>query len=183
VPAFGIKQDAIPGFVRDAWLEADKPGVYRGQCAELCGKEHGFMPIVVEVKSAEDYAKWLDEHKKSAAAAAEDPGKTWTLQELIARGEKVFAANCAACHQASGKGVPGAFPALDGSTAVTGPKDAQIKTVLNGVAKNGQPTAMVAWRNTLSDADIAAVITYTRNSWSNHTGEAIQPSEVKADRG
>jgi cytochrome c oxidase subunit 2 len=179
VPAFGVKQDAIPGFVRDSWFKAEKPGIYRGQCSELCGKEHGFMPIVVEVKSTDDYAKWVAEHKKAAAAAADDPNKAWGLPDLLARGEKVFLANCAACHQASGKGVPGAFPALDGSKIVNGPKEAQIKTVLNGVVKNGQPTAMVAWRNTLSDTDIAAVITYTRNSWSNHTGEAIQPSEVK----
>ena len=103
-------------------------------------------------------------------------------KDLIARGEKVFVANCAACHQANGKGVAGAFPALDGSKIVTGPKDAQIKIVLNGVVKDGKPTAMVAWRSTLSDVDIAAVVTYTRNSWSNHTGEAIQPSEVKGDR-
>jgi cytochrome c oxidase subunit II len=182
VPAFGVKQDAIPGFVRDSWFKAETPGIYRGQCSELCGKEHGFMPVVVEVKSAEDYAKWLDEHKKAAAAAADDPNKVWDLKELIARGEKVFGANCAACHQANGKGVPGSFPALDGSSVVNGPKDGQIKTVLNGVVKNGQPTAMVPWRNTLSDVDIASVITYTRNSWGNHTGEAIQPSEVKADR-
>jgi len=183
VPAFGVKQDAIPGFVRDSWFKAEKPGIYRGQCSELCGKEHGFMPIVVEVKAPDDYAKWLDEHKKQAAAAADDPNKVWDQRELLARGEKIFTANCAACHQANGKGVPGAFPALDGSPVVNGPKDGQIKTVLNGVVKNGQPTAMVPWRNTLSDVDIAAVITYTRNSWGNHTGEAIQPSEVKADRG
>jgi cytochrome c oxidase subunit 2 len=183
VPAFGVKQDAIPGFVRDSWFKAEKPGIYRGQCSELCGKEHGFMPIVVEVKAPDDYAKWLDEHKKQAAAAADDPNKVWDQRELMARGEKIFTANCAACHQANGKGVPGAFPALDGSPVVNGPKDGQIKTVLNGVVKNGQPTAMVPWRNTLSDIDVAAVITYTRNSWGNHTGEAIQPSEVKADRG
>ena len=183
VPAFGVKQDAIPGFVRDSWFKAEKAGIYRGQCSELCGKEHGFMPIVVEVKTEADYAKWLGEHKKAAAAAADDPNKVWDQRELVARGEKIFTANCAACHQADGKGVPGAFPALDGSKVVTGPKDGQIKTVLNGVTKNGQPTAMVPWRNTLSDIDIAAVITYTRNSWSNHTGETIQPSEVKADRG
>jgi cytochrome c oxidase subunit 2 len=181
VPAFGVKQDAIPGFVRDAWFKAEKPGIYRGQCSELCGKEHGFMPIVVEVKSADDYAKWLDEHKKSATAS-DDAGKVWGQKELLARGEKVFTANCVACHQTNGKGVPGTFPALDGSTVVNGPKDAQIKTVLNGVVKNGQATAMPAWRDALSDADIAAVITYTRNSWSNHTGEAIQPVEVKAAR-
>jgi cytochrome c oxidase subunit 2 len=182
VPAFGVKQDAIPGFVRDSWFSAEKPGIYRGQCAELCGKEHGFMPIVVEVKSPDDYARWRDGQKKKAAASADDPTKVWDLNDLVARGEKVYAANCVACHQASGKGVPGAFPALDGSKVVTGPKDAQIKTVLDGVVKDGQPTAMVAWKNTLSDADIAAVITYTRNSWGNHSGEAIQPAEVKADR-
>jgi len=182
VPAFGVKQDAIPGFVRDSWFKAEQPGIYRGQCSELCGKEHGFMPIVVEVKSTDDYAKWLAEHKKAAAAAADDPNKVWSEAELAARGEKVFTANCAACHQANGKGVPGAFPALDGSKVVNGPKDAQITTVLNGVVRNGQPTAMVPWRNTLSDIDIAAVITYTRNSWGNHTGEAIQPSEVKVAR-
>ena len=182
VPAFGVKQDAIPGFVRDSWFKAEQPGIYRGQCSELCGKEHGFMPIVVEVKSTDDYAKWLAEHKKAATAAADDPNKVWSEAELVARGEKVFTANCAACHQANGKGVPGAFPALDGSKVVNGPKDAQITTVLNGVVRNGQPTAMVPWRNTLSDIDIAAVITYTRNSWGNHTGEAIQPSEVKVAR-
>jgi cytochrome c oxidase subunit 2 len=182
LPAAGVQQDAIPGFIRDDWLKFDQTGIFRGQCAKICGKEHGFMPIVVEVKSADDYAKWLAEHKQAAAAAGDDSSKVWDAKELIARGEKVYAANCAACHQATGKGVAGAFPALDGSKVVTGPKDDQIKTVLNGVVKNGQPTAMVAWKGTLSDVDIAAVITYTRNSWSNHTGEAIQPAEVKADR-
>ena len=182
LPSAGVQQDAIPGFVRDDWLKFDQTGTFRGQCAKICGKEHGFMPIVVEVKSADDYAQWVAEHKKAAAAAADDPNKTWGLQELVARGQKVFSANCAACHQANGKGVPGAFPALDGSKVVNGPKDVQIRTVLNGVVKNGQPTAMVAWKGTLSDTDIASVITYTRNSWGNHTGEAVQPAEVKADR-
>jgi len=182
VPAFGVKQDAIPGFVRDSWFTAEKPGIYRGQCAELCGKEHGFMPIVVEVKSADDYAKWLDAQKKKSAASVDDMNKVWDPNDLIARGAKVYAANCVACHQATGKGVPGAFPALDGSPVVNGPKDAQIKIVLNGVVKDGEPTAMVAWKNTLSDTDIAAVITYTRNSWGNHTNQAVQPAEVKADR-
>jgi cytochrome c oxidase subunit 2 len=181
LPAAGVQQDAIPGFVRDDWMKFDKTGIFRGQCAKICGKEHGFMPIVVEVRSADDYAKWLAEHKKGAAAA-DDPNKVWDAKELIARGEKVYAANCASCHQPTGKGVAGAFPALDGSKVVTGPKDDQIRTILNGVVKNGQPTAMVAWKSTLSDIDIAAVVTYTRNSWSNHTGEAIQPAEVKADR-
>ncbi len=182
LPAAGVQQDAIPGFIRDDWMKFDQTGIFRGQCAKICGKEHGFMPIVVEVKSADDYAKWLAAHKQAAAAAADDSNKVWDAKELIARGEKVYAANCATCHQATGKGVAGAFPALDGSKVVTGPKDDQIKTVLNGVVKNGQPTAMVAWKGTLSDVDIAAVITYTRNNWGNHTGEAIQPAEVKADR-
>jgi cytochrome c oxidase subunit 2 len=181
VPAFGVKQDAIPGFVRDTWFRADKVGIYRGQCAELCGKEHGFMPIVVDVKSKEDYAKWVGEQKQKLAAAADDPNKQWELKDLVARGEKVFGANCAACHQANGKGVPGAFPALDGSNVVTGPKDAQIAILLHGVMKDGKPTAMVAW-NQLSDSDLAAVITYTRNSWGNRTGEALQPSEIKLAR-
>ena len=126
MPAFGVKQDAIPGFVRDSWFKAEKVGIYRGQCAELCGKEHGFMPIVVEVKSKDDYAKWVARAEAKVAAAADDPNKVWTEAELVARGEKVYAANCVACHQANGKGVPGAFPALDGSKIVNGPADAQI---------------------------------------------------------
>ena len=181
MPAFGVKQDAIPGFVRDSWFRAEQVGTYRGQCAELCGKEHGYMPIVVEVKSKEDYAQWVAAQKAKAAAAGDDPAKVWAQPELIARGEKVYAANCAACHQATGKGVPPAFPALDGSKVVTGPKDAQIATLLNGVERDGKPTAMVAWKQ-LSDTDLAAVITYTRNSWGNKTGETVQPSEIKVAR-
>ena len=177
VPALGVKQDAIPGFVRDSWFRAEKVGTYRGQCAELCGKEHGFMPIVVEVKSKDDYAKWVGEQKQKGAAVAEDPGKALTEADLAAKGEQVYAANCVACHQASGKGVPGAFPALDGSKLVNGPPEAQIALVLNG--KPG--TAMASWKQ-LSDFDIAAVITYTRNAWSNHSGQAIQPAEVKMAR-
>ena len=164
VPAFGVKQDAIPGFVRDTWFKADKAGIYRGQCAELCGKDHGFMPIVVEVVSAEKYTAWVGEQKKKLAAAADDPGKTWTLAELKARGEKVYAANCVACHQANGMGVPNAFPALAGSKMVerTGRSD-NIEMVLNGK----QGTAMLPFGKQLSDTDIAAVVTYTRNSWTN----------------
>jgi len=177
VPALGVKQDAIPGFVRDAWFKAEQVGTYRGQCAELCGKEHGFMPIVVEVKSKDDYAKWADEQKKKVAVAGADPNKAWDQKDLMAAGEPVFMNNCSACHQASGKGTPGLFPALDGSKVVTGPKAEQIAVVLNG--RPG--TAMTAWKQ-LSDADIAAVITYTRNSWSNKTGEAVQPAEIKAAR-
>jgi cytochrome c oxidase subunit 2 len=177
VPAFGVKQDAIPGFVRDTWFKAEKIGVYRGQCVELCGKEHAFMPIVVNVVSDADYTKWVDEKKKAMAALADDPSKVWTIDELKLRGEKVYAANCVACHQATGKGVPGAFAALDGSAIVAGPKAAQINILLNG--KAGMP----AWKASLSDTEIAAVITYTRNSWSNKSAENIvQPAEVLAAR-
>ncbi len=177
VPAFGVKQDAIPGFVRDSWFRAETPGVYRGQCAELCGKEHGFMPIVVDVKSKEDYAAWASAQKAKAAAGADDPAKVWDVAALVDRGGKVFAANCAACHQATGKGVPGAFPALDGSKIVTGPKADQVKLVLNGK----QGTAMASFKQ-LSDTDLAAVITYTRNSWGNKTGDAVQPADIKVAR-
>jgi len=181
MPAFGVKQDAIPGFVRDSWFRAQKIGTYRGQCAELCGKEHGFMPIVVEVKSKEDYAAWMSDQKKQLAAASDDPNKVWVLKDLVARGEKVFLANCAACHQPNGKGVPGTFPALDGSPVVNGPVAAQISTELNGVMRDGKPTAMVGFKQ-LSDTDLASVITYTRNSWGNHTGDAVQPSAIRAAR-
>ena len=177
IPAFGVKQDAIPGFVRDTWFKAEKIGTYRGQCVELCGKEHAFMPIVVKVVSNEDYTKWVDGKKKEMAAKADDPSKVWTVDELKQRGEKVYASNCVTCHQATGKGVPGAFPALDGSPVVTGPKAAQLAIVLNG--KAGMP----AWKGSLSDTEIAAVITYTRNNWSNKAAENIvQPAEVQAAR-
>jgi cytochrome c oxidase subunit 2 len=135
------------------------------------------MPIVVDVKSKEDYAKWAGEQKTLLAAAATDPNKVWERGELVGRGAIIYVANCAACHQATGKGVPGAFPALDGSKIVNGPKAAQIAIVLNG--KPG--TAMPPWTQ-LSDTDLAAVITYTRNSWSNKTGEAVQPSDIKGAR-
>nr|WP_315477049.1 cytochrome c oxidase subunit II [uncultured Undibacterium sp.] len=177
VPAFGVKQDAIPGFVRDTWFKAEKIGTYRGQCVELCGKEHAFMPIVVKVVSDADYTAWVDGKKKEMAAKADDPSKVWTVDEFKQRGESVYAANCVACHQANGKGVPGAFAALDGSAMVNGPKAAQINILLNG--KAGMP----AWKATLSDTEIAAVITYTRNSWSNKSAENIvQPAEVLAAR-
>lgn len=177
IPAFGIKQDAIPGFVRDTWFKAEKIGKYRGQCVELCGKEHAFMPVVVNVVSEADYTKWVDGKKKEMAALADDPNKVWTVDELKQRGEKVYSANCIVCHQANGKGVPGAFPALDGSPIVAGPKEAQMHIVMNG--KNAMPT----WKNVLSDTDIAAVITFTRNNWSNKAQENIvQPAEILAAR-
>lgn len=177
IPAFGVKQDAIPGFVRDTWFKAEKIGVYRGQCSELCGKEHAFMPIVVNVVSSADYTKWVDGKKKEMASKADDPNKVWTVDELKQRGEKIYAANCVACHQATGKGVPGAFPALDGDPVVNGPRPPQINILLNG------RNAMPAWKGVLSDTEIASVITFTRNNWSNHAAENIvQPSEVVAAR-
>jgi len=176
VPALGVKQDAIPGFIRDTWFRADKEGIFRGNCAELCGKDHGFMPIEVHVLSAEKYAAWVAEQQGKMAATAEDPTKEWALAELVAKGEQVFAANCAACHQADGKGMPPAFPPLDGSAIVQGDKAEQIKVVLQG--RDG--TAMAAFGKQLSATDLAAVITYTRNAWSNQTGEAIQPAEIAA---
>jgi cytochrome c oxidase subunit 2 len=176
VPAFSVKQDAIPGFVRDTWFRAEKVGKYRGHCYELCGKDHAFMPIVVNVVSDADYTTWVEGKKKEMAANADDPTKTWTIDELKQRGEKVYAANCVACHQANGKGVPGAFPALDGSPVVNGPRAEQINVILNG------RKAMPSFKQ-LSDTEIAAVTTYTRNTWSNKAQENIvQPAEVTAAR-
>jgi cytochrome c oxidase subunit 2 len=179
VPALGAKQDAIPGFIRDIWFKADKIGTYRGQCVELCGKDHGFMPIVVEVVSEADYKIWLEKKKGAASSAAADNDKTFDQAALMARGEKVYAGNCAACHQANGMGLPGAFPAINGSKVATGPVDAHIATVLNG--RPG--TAMAAFGGQLSDADIAAVVTYQRNAWDNKTGDAVQPARIAAARG
>jgi cytochrome c oxidase subunit 2 len=177
VPQFGIKQDAIPGFVRDTWFRAEKTGDFYGQCQELCGKEHAYMPIHVKVVSAEDYSKWVDGEKKKLAAKADDPAKVWTQADLVARGEKVYAANCAACHQASGKGA-GPIKPLDGAAVVLdADKAKQIAVLLNG-QNNG---AMPAWKQ-LSDTEIAAVITYTKNNWSNKTGQLVQPADVKTAR-
>lgn len=179
VPAFAVKTDAVPGFLRDTWFRAEKEGTYRGQCSELCGKDHGFMPVVVEVVSAEKYAAWTADQKKAMAAVADDPAKVWKLDELVARGEKVYTANCAACHQPNGQGLPPAFPALDGSKIAKGPKAAHLDMVIKG--KPG--TAMAAFGAQLSDTDIAAVVAYERNAWNNKLGEVIQPAEVKALRG
>ncbi|RUP23979.1 MAG: cytochrome c oxidase subunit II [Curvibacter sp.] len=178
VPAFGIKQDAIPGFVRDTWFRAEKAGDYYGQCAELCGKEHAYMPIHVKVLAAAEYTQWVEAEKKKAAAKADDPSKVWTLDDILKRGEKVYASNCAACHQPNGKGA-GPIKPLDGAAVVLDADHAlQIKVLLNG-QNNG---AMPAWKQ-LSDTDIAAVVTYTKNNWSNKTGQLVQPAEVLALRG
>ena len=170
VPAFGIKQDAIPGFVRDTWFRAEKVGDFYGQCAELCGKEHAYMPIHVKVMSAVDYTAWVNEQKKLLAAAADDPNKVWTKEDLIARGQKVYDSNCAACHQASGKG-GGAIKALDGSALVQGAPADAMHVMLEGRA-NG---AMPAWKQ-LSDTELAAVLTYVKNHWGNNTNQVIQPA-------
>ncbi|HZS67306.1 MAG TPA: cytochrome c oxidase subunit II [Burkholderiales bacterium] len=175
VPAFGVKQDAIPGFIRDTWFRADKLGTFRGQCAELCGKEHGFMPIVVRVVSQEDYSKWVAQQQQAAKAQAEDINKKWDPKDLVAQGEKVYSANCVACHQANGRGNPPAFPPLAGSKVVNGAKEGHMDIVLNG--KPG--TAMQPFGKQLSDTDIAAVISYERNSWGNKSG-IVQPAEVRA---
>lgn len=176
VPAFGVKQDAIPGFVRDTWFRSEKTGDFYGQCYELCGKEHAYMPIHVKVVSAEDYTKWVDAEKKKMAAKLDDPAKVWTLPEIVARGEKVYAANCAACHQANGKGA-GPIKPLDASAVVLdADKSKEIHVVLNGRG------AMPPWKQ-LSDTDLAAVISYTKNTWSNKTGQIVQPAEVLAQRG
>jgi cytochrome c oxidase subunit 2 len=177
VPAFGVKQDAIPGFVRDTWFKADHVGTYRGQCAELCGKDHGFMPIVVQVVEQDKYAAWIAEQKKKTTTAAVDPNKQWTADELKAQGEKVYAQNCVACHQATGMGVPNTFPALSGSKVATGAKADHINVVMNG--RPG--TAMAPFKH-LSDVEIASVITYERNSWANKTGDMVSPAEIKAAR-
>ena len=177
VPAFGIKQDAIPGFVRDTWFRAEKTGDFYGQCAELCGKEHAYMPIHVKVVTAEEYTKWVDGENKKMAALADDPSKVWTQADLVKRGETVYAANCAACHQANGKGA-GPIKALDGSAVVLdADKSKQIAVLLNG-QNNG---AMPAWKQ-LSDTEIAAVITYTKNNWSNKTDQLVQPADIVAAR-
>lgn len=177
VPAFGIHQDAIPGFVRDTWFRAEEVGDFYGQCAKICGKEHSYMPVHVKVVSAEDYTAWVAAKNKEAAAKADDPAKVWTLVDLKARGEKVYAANCVACHQADGKGA-GPIKPLDGSAIVlNADHNAQIQVLLNGAAAGAMP----AWK-TLSDTELAAVITYSKNNWSNQTGQIVQPADVLAAR-
>jgi cytochrome c oxidase subunit 2 len=177
VPSFGIKQDAIPGFVRDTWFRAEKVGTFYGQCAELCGKEHAYMPIQVKVLSAEDYTAWVADQQKAMAAAADDPTKVWELADMVKRGESVYAANCVACHQASGKG-GGAIKPLDAAAVVLdADKNKMISVLLNG-QNNG---AMPSWKQ-LSDTELAAVMTYAKNSWSNKTEQVVQPAEVVAAR-
>ena len=196
VPQVGVNQYGIPGFIKDAWFTVEKAGTYRGQCSQICGKEHAYMPIVLVAKPQAEYDAWVKEAKAKMPAAvpppaaadspaqvaaaptpAADPKKKWTMDELKASGEKLYAANCSACHQPTGKGMPPAFPALDGSKVATGPKAGHVAIVLKG--KPG--TAMASFAQ-LADADLAAIITFERNAWGNKTGEAIQPAEIAAAR-
>lgn len=180
VPDLGVKQDAIPGFLRDTWFRAEQVGEYRGQCAELCGKDHAYMPIVVNVLSQEDYDKWAQEQQAMLTASADDPNKEWTKDELFVRGEEIYAAQCVACHQAQGQGLAPAFPALDGSQLVMGPMAGHIDIMLNG--KPG--TAMQSFAG-LSDVELAGVITYARQAWGNAgsgSDPVVQPAQVRAAR-
>ncbi|WP_297846414.1 cytochrome c oxidase subunit II [Pseudomonas sp.] len=176
VPAFAVKRDAIPGFINEAWTRVDKPGTYRGQCSELCGKDHGFMPIVVVVKTQADFDSWLTERKVESAKLKELTSKDWTLDELVARGDKVYHTTCVACHQPEGQGLPPMFPALKGSKTVTGTKEGHLNTVFHG--RPG--TAMAAFGKQLSEVDIAAVVTYERNAWGNNKGDMVTPKDVLA---
>jgi cytochrome c oxidase subunit II len=176
VPELGVKQDAIPGFVRDTWFRSERTGDFYGQCYELCGKEHAYMPIHVKVLSAQAYSSWVEGEKKKMAALEDDPNKVWALNDLEKRGEKVYAANCVACHGAQGQG--GVGKPLAGSAIVQdADKSKQLQIVLNGKG------VMPAWKGKLSDTDIAAVVTFTKNSWSNKTGQLVQPAEVVAQQG
>ncbi|SEJ13925.1 cytochrome c oxidase subunit 2 [Azotobacter beijerinckii] len=176
VPELAVKKDAIPGFINEAWTRAPEPGLYRGQCTELCGKDHGFMPIVVEVKAPADYAAWLAGKKAAAAESKAQAGKVWTLEELVAHGEQVYKTACAACHQPTGEGLPPVFPALKGSKIATGPKEGHIERVVNG--KPG--TAMAAFGKQLSEVDLAAVISYERNAFGNALGDSVTPQDILA---
>ncbi|MCK0162636.1 cytochrome c oxidase subunit II [Marinobacter sp. S6332] len=174
VPDFGVKKDAIPGFINEAWTRVDKPGTYRGQCTELCGKDHGFMPVVVKAVPEEEYNTWVADQKAAAEKERELTQKDWTMEELMERGEKAYVTACAACHQADGSGVPPAFPALKGSAIATGDMAAHIDVVVNGVSG----TAMQAFGGQLSEADLAAIITYERNAWGNKVGDMVTPKEI-----
>ncbi|WP_263081401.1 cytochrome c oxidase subunit II [Endozoicomonas sp. Mp262] len=176
VPDLAVKRDAIPGFINEAWTRIEEPGIYRGQCAELCGKDHGYMPVVVDARTEEDYQAWLAEKKAEAAKIRELTSKDWTLEELVAKGEPVYNKVCAACHMPGGQGMPPVFPSLKGTPMVTS-KDmigAHVAIVMNG--KKG--SAMQAFAGQLSEVDLAAVITYERNAWGNNTGEMVTPKQI-----
>ena len=180
VPALAYKKDAIPGYINETWTIIEKEGAYRGQCAEICGGGHAFMPIVIKAVSKQKYAAWVKEKKLAAAAALAEAssGKVWTRDELFSKGEAIYKANCVACHQANGQGVSNVFPALAGSKVATGDIKVHLDTVIHG--RPGTP--MAAWGGQLNDLDIASVVTYERNAWGNDTGDAVQPGDVKAAR-
>lgn len=174
VPELGWKKDTVPGFINEAWTYVEKPGTYRGQCTELCGKDHGFMPIVVIAMEQEEYSAWVEEQKAEAVAVASAAEKEWSKADLIAKGEKVYANNCSSCHMADGAGMPGTFPALTGSSIVTGDMDTQVDLILNGKGM------MPAFGQMLSAVDFAAVATFIRNGLGNSVGDSIQPSAIKS---
>ena len=178
VPAFAVKKDANPGFINEAWTRVDKPGIYRGQCAELCGKDHGFMPIVVQVLAEEEFDAWMAEQKQAAATAAEEAqaalSETMSHDEAMALGEQIYMARCAACHQPNGTGLQGVFPALKGSAIAIGPMAAHLDIVIHG--KTG--TAMQAFGKQITAKELAAVVTYERNAWGNNTGDTVQAADV-----
>jgi cytochrome c oxidase subunit 2 len=182
VPQLGVKKDAIPGFINEFWIRADEAGTFRGQCAELCGKDHGFMPIVVSAVSQEDFTKWVAVQKGKAAAESAGSTKTWSKDELMEKGKKAYAATCAACHGPEGKGIPGVFPAIEGSKVASGPVEEHIKTVLHGRATGKFGAQMPSFAAQLSDADVAAIVTFERNALGNKAGDVVQPSQAKALR-
>ncbi|GEK71830.1 cytochrome c oxidase subunit 2 [Halomonas halophila] len=174
VPELGVKQDAIPGFVNENWVRINEPGIYRGQCAELCGRDHGFMPVVVEAVEPERFDAWLAERQAEAAEAAMGLDREWAMEELMARGEQVYGTICASCHQPDGSGNPPVFPALAGNQALLDDRERHIETVIDGIAGSAMP----GFANTLDPAEIAAVITYERNAWGNEAGDSVQPSAI-----
>ncbi|NQZ53107.1 MAG: cytochrome c oxidase subunit II [Piscirickettsiaceae bacterium] len=176
VPDLAVKKDAVPGFINESWTRINEPGTYRGQCAELCGKHHGFMPIEVKAVTEPEYQTWLQEQKASKLAVAASSQKEWTMDDLMVQGAMVYEKNCAVCHQAGGEGMPPIFPALNGSAIATGEMAEHLKIVMDG--KTG--TAMPAFAKQLSAVDLAAVITYERNAWDNKTGDKVTPAEVQA---
>lgn len=174
VPALAVKKDAIPGFVNETWAKAKEEGVFRGQCAELCGKDHGFMPIEVHVVSQEKFDAWKGAKKAEAKELKELMSQNFTMEEMMVKGKEVYEKNCAACHQIDGAGLGAAFPALKGSAIAMGDAKKHIDVVVNGVPG----TAMAAYGGQLNDVDMAAVITYERNAWGNNVGDIVQPVDV-----
>lgn len=174
VPDFGVKRDAVPGLFTTAWAKTDKPGIYVGECTELCGKGHAFMPVVVEVKEEEEYNQWLAAKKAEAVEYASTIGKEWTFEELMTRGEEVYNRDCAACHMVNGEGIPGIFPGLKDSPIALGSKEGHIAVLIDGVTG----TAMQSFADQLSEVDIAAVVHYERNAWGNDVGDITQPIDV-----